>query len=59
MKSILELNFTKHRLQLVRMQNIRWVKFSQKHNYKYMAKLWCLLATENYMFRPIAAVIRF
>ena len=24
-----------------------------------MAKRWCLLAIENYMFRPIAAIIRF
>jgi len=24
-----------------------------------MAKWWCLLAVENYMFRPIAAIIRF
>jgi len=37
----------------------RWGKFSQKHNYEYMAKLWCLLATENYMFLSIAAIIRF
>ena len=33
--------------------------FSQKHNYEYMAKWWCLLAMENYMFRPIVAIIRF
>jgi len=34
--------------------------FSQKHNYKYMAKWWCLLAMEkNYLFRPIAAIFRF
>ena len=38
---------------------IRWGNFSQKHNYEYMAKWWCLLAIENYMFRPIAAIIRF
>jgi len=38
---------------------IRWGKFSQKHNYEYMARWWCLLATDNYMFRPIAAIIRF
>jgi len=25
---------------------VRWGKFSQKHNYKYMAKWWCLLAME-------------
>ena len=40
-------------------KTIRWGKFSQKHNYKCMAKWWCLLAMENYMFRPIAAIIRF
>jgi hypothetical protein len=34
-------------------------KISQKHNCKYMANWWCLLVMENYMFRPIAAVIRF
>jgi len=22
---------------------VRWGKFSQKHNYEYMAKWWCLL----------------
>ena len=38
---------------------IKWVKFSQKHNYKYMAKWWCLLAMGNYMFLPIAAIIKF
>ena len=38
---------------------IRWSKFSQKHNYEYMAKWWCLLAIENYMFWPVAAIIRF
>ena len=38
---------------------IRWGKFSQKHNYGYMAKWWCLLAIENYMFRPVAIIIRF
>ena len=39
---------------------IWWGKFSQKHNYKYMAKWWCLVAMEkNYMFRPIAAIFRF
>ena len=26
---------------------IWWGKFSQKHNYKYMAKWWCLLAMEK------------
>ena len=26
---------------------IWWDKFSQKHNYKYMAKWWCLLAMEK------------
>ena len=36
-----------------------WGKFSQKHNYEYMAKWWCLLAIENYVFRPIATIIRF
>ena len=40
--------------------SIWWGKFSQKHNYKYMAKWWCLLAMDkNYMFRPIAAIFRF
>ena len=38
---------------------IRWGKFSQKRNYGYMAKWLCLLAIENYMFRPTAAIIRF
>jgi len=38
---------------------ISWGKFSQKQNYKYMAKWWCLLEMENCMFRPIAAIIRF
>ena len=26
---------------------IMWGKFSQKHDYKYMAKWWCLLAMEK------------
>ena len=41
--------------------SIRGGKCSQKHNceYIYMAKLWCLLTIENYMFRLIAAIIRF
>jgi hypothetical protein len=38
---------------------IWWGKFRQKHSYKYVAKWWCLLAMENYMFRPVAAIIRF
>ena len=38
---------------------IWWGKFSQKHNYTYMAKWWCLLAIEKYMFRHIAAIFRF
>jgi hypothetical protein len=38
---------------------IWWGKFSQKHNYKYMAKLCYLLAMENYMFRPIEAICWF
>jgi len=38
---------------------IRWGRFNQKHNYKYVAKWWCLLAKENNMFRPVAAIIRF
>ena len=29
------------------MHSIRWAKFSQKHKYKYMAKLWCLLTMEK------------
>jgi len=41
------------------LQSIMWGKFSQKHNCTYMAKRWCLLAIENYMFRPVAAIIRF
>jgi len=28
-------------------RTIWWGKFSQKHNYKYMAKWWCLLAMEK------------
>jgi len=39
--------------------SVRWGKFSQKHNYEYSVKWWCLLVIENYMFRPIAAIIRF
>ena len=27
--------------------NLSWGKFSQKHNYKYTAKWWCLLAMEK------------
>jgi len=38
---------------------IKWGKFSQKHNYTYTSKWWCLLAIENYMFRPMVAIIRF
>jgi len=37
----------------------RWGKFSQKHNYEYMAKWWCSLAIENYMFRPMVSIISF
>jgi hypothetical protein len=36
-----------------------WGRFSQKHNYEYMAKRWCLWAKENYMFPPVAAIIMF
>ena len=32
--------------------------FIQAHSCAYMAKLWCSLAIENYMFRPVAAIIR-
>jgi len=39
-------------------ETVRWGEFSQKHNYKYMDKWWCLLAIENCMFRPIAAIFR-
>jgi len=35
------------------------VNFSQKHDYKYRAKLWYLLLLKNYMFRHAAAIIRF
>jgi hypothetical protein len=38
--------------------SIRRGKLSQKHNDEYLAELWCLLAIENYMFRPIAAINR-
>jgi len=38
---------------------LRWGKFSQKHNYEYMARWRYLLAIENYMFRPKAAITRF
>ena len=41
----------------VLLYTIRWGKFSQKHNYEYVAKWWCLLALENYMFRPMAAIM--
>jgi len=36
---------------------IRWGKFSQKHNYEYLAKWWCLLVIENYMNLIVAPCI--
>ena len=40
-----------------RYTNIKWGKFSQKHD-EYMDKWWCLLAIKNYIFQPMTAIIK-
>ena len=37
----------RHSSQFWGVPTIWWGKFSQKHNYKYMAKWWCLLAMQK------------
>jgi len=52
-------------LRLYKVMVVRWGNFSQKYNYEYMAKWWCLLVIEkNYIssllhraFRRITLII--
>ena len=56
-KIILVINSRKKTVYFSFYCNLKIVRFFCRT--LYMAKWWCLLAMENYMFRPTAAIIRF